>query len=267
MDVVNRINDSLIKKDQTFYAILWKDMMSDVYLEYVDAIETKLNLYGDDVRVLYYHYQDKESPLGAVQYHIAGIDSGHSGFYSPALVRATTNADGEVVQMDYCEYYIYGYYLPPEDSFKGGLADDGKGPDEGQYPGGLDDDGKGPDEGPDGAGPDERDPAVYGENDETFLGSWTEEQLGSALAIVEASPQVGGYQLYFTFYAIGGATAVGYVDEGGGMCVYNVEASWDEGEFQAYISPKRDGGLSVFITWSDIESVPEFSTYTYYPAN
>jgi hypothetical protein len=266
---INNINDSLMKKNQSFYAFLWADEGSRVYLEHMNAAEEQVNLYGEDKRVLNYNYENSEYPLSAVCYPIIDAeDYLHMESYSPGFVQVTTDENGYIISMMYCQYYIYGYYYPPlesEGQYPGGLDDDGKGPDEGQYPGGLDDDGKDPNE-MDGDGPDGRDPSIFGYGDSTFLGSWTESELGSALAIVENDPQVGGYKLYFTFYAIGGASAVAYVDEGGGMCVYNVEASWDDGEFQGYITPTGDGGLSMFVTWSDIESVPEFSTYTYYPA-
>ena len=115
----------------------------------------------------------------------------------------------------------------------------------------------------DGAGPDERDPAVYGKFDELFLGAWkSTTETGTGVAITQADPQTGGYYLNFTFYGKGGATASAYGDEYGGLCVYNGVPSSGGGEFQAYAN--SDGNtLSIFITWSDADMVPEFETFTY----
>lgn len=249
MDNVISINQKLLLKDKTFYAFRWLDKGMEVYLEPLDAAETTLNLYGDDVASLCYNYRNNEFSMSAVAYSVEnGQDLLHSGRFNPGLVKVTTNANGEIVSILDCEYYIYGYYYSSGREVTGQIDGTGK------YPGGLDDDGR---------GPDERDPAVYGKFDELFLGAWkSTTETGTGVAITQADPQTGGYYLNFTFYGKGGATASAYGDEYGGLCVYNGVPSSGGGEFQAYAN--SDGNtLSIFITWSDADMVPEFETFTY----
>jgi|GEM_PF-3411081 len=253
---IDDVEEGLKIKNSTFYAFRTLDMGGEVHLEHMSVTGVQLNVYGEDEACVCTAYKNTEYPMSAIPYRVVG-GMDNSGRFDPGLVRVTTDAKGDVTLIEECAYDIFGYYyqLPFEEDID---------PDnQGQYPGGLDDDGKGPDI-MDGDGPDGRPEEIFGETDELFLGYWSNpDEAGTGVTITETDPQVGGYYLYFTFYGKGGASGVAYTDEDNAMHLYNGKSMSGDGTFEAYITSEDGLSLDVFISWSDTDLLPEFSTFHY----
>ena len=255
MERINNVNEQLKLKNARFFAIQWFDMGGAVCLQPIDAIETDLNLYGDDVKCLCYNYRDMEYPLSAVEYSYRDSDMKmHSGYFNPALVMASTDSEWYLESIDYVKYYIYGYYHIPgydENNTDSQTAD---GNDENQ---GTEDnsDGKGWDE------REERDPDIFASWDELYCGTWSGGD-NYSITINPASPQVGGFYLYFYFDGNIG-TAYAYGDESGGLVVYKGESESDGGEFQGYLQ-SINGSLNFYVQSSKTDILNEGENFTYY---
>ena len=60
---------------------------------------------------MFFSYANNGHALTAVKYKIAGAeDKANSGKYRPALVKVTTDASGNVTEMEEVPRFAYGYY-------------------------------------------------------------------------------------------------------------------------------------------------------------
>ena len=58
-------------------------------------------------------------------------------------------------------------------------------------------------------------------------------------------------------------TTFAYTDEDNAMHLYNGKSMSGDGTFEAYITSEDGLSLDVFISWSDTDLLPEFSTFHY----
>jgi len=158
--------DAIRKKGETFYAVRWLDFGDICYLQALDAAAYEEDWYGEMLPAVCYALSADENALVATMYPVPGgaDDTGAPPprAYLPALVRVTTDEDGAVVAQEDLPYLGYGIYLQEEMN---------------------------------GAGSDERDPAVYAETDAAFLGKWVCASPKAQLIVSEAGAQTGGYAL------------------------------------------------------------------------
>lgn len=104
--------NELRNKDTTFYAYRWLDMGSEVYLQEVNTTITDIMFEdGSTKDAMYYSYKDNGHALTAVRYPVKGAEKlANSGDYRPALVKVTTDKDGNVTELAEMQQIGYGYY-------------------------------------------------------------------------------------------------------------------------------------------------------------
>ena len=100
---------------------------------------------------------------------------------------------------------------------------------------------------------------VYAGWDEAFCGIWSGG--GNSVTINPASPEVGGFYIYF--YINGNvATAFAYGDEMGGLVVHHGESETDGGEFLGYLE-QSDGVLSFYVQTTGTDLFNEGESYIF----
>ena len=218
MGGVKRPNDS-------FFALQFSEYGDSCTLQEVVPVFEEFDLEGSiTARAAGYAFCDNGYPFNAVVYEYADMEQwAHSGCYSPGLVEVYTNGDGEISNIIHYPYFAYGHF----NQVATGALDV------------------------------ERDPAVYGDMDKEFLGSWISKDDGiSTLDISQADPQTGGYYLVFEVYRLCGIEAYANIDMSGDKLSINQGYVNDKLRFSATLERKGDE-LRVTVTESEFEHIPE----------
>ena len=105
------IEDEIRQKGTSFYAIKWVEFGNSCTLQRVETVKTNVN--GDDV--LEYFVPGDEYAYSAVNYEYKGQENmAHGGYFDPALVRVTTDENGQIIEMAKFEYAWDGVYFDRE---------------------------------------------------------------------------------------------------------------------------------------------------------
>ena len=118
-DVYNRLseeeNDKMKIKGKSFYAFRWFDSGDFVYLQEMTTEVTveKGDVYGDgEFNALVYTYPNSGHAMTAVEYKVKnGEMLANEGRFKPALVKVTTDINGEITEVKELEYLSQGIYL------------------------------------------------------------------------------------------------------------------------------------------------------------
>ena len=109
--ITAEMNDSLLKKGQSFYAFKWFDSGSSVNLQPMDVINMTDNWYGEELHVLTYIRSSDPMSIYAPTYEIKGAeDKANSGGYQPCLCYVTTDGNGRITEIKQFKYLGYGVY-------------------------------------------------------------------------------------------------------------------------------------------------------------
>ncbi|MBR3296747.1 MAG: hypothetical protein IKI65_02790 [Firmicutes bacterium] len=213
--------DAMRKKGETFYAFCWRDYGDRCLLQEMAVIPYQEDWYGEMEDCLMYMYPANGHAFTAVPYEIEGMkDYAHSGEYRPGLMRVTTDENGIVTELLPLRYLGYGVYSSEPEM--------------------------------NGAGDDERNPGYYSEHDARFIGEWINpDEPTDRIYISEASPQTGGYELFFSKYP--DAEAYANID-GDGLYMNQmlVDGKWVSGT----ITP-GEFSFELTITESDFPGLPK----------
>lgn len=224
MGGVKRPNDS-------FFALQFSEYGDSCTLQEVVPVFEEFDLEGSiTARAAGYAFCDNGYPFNAVVYEYADMEQwAHSGCYSPGLVEVYTNGDGEISNIIHYPYYAYGYFNQVAT----------------------------------GAPDVSRDPAVYGDMDKEFLGSWISKDDGiSTLDISQADPQTGGYHLVFEVYRLCGIEAYANIDMSGDKLSINQGYVNDIQRISATLE-RKGGELIVTVTESEFEYLPVGTVMAY----